>query len=440
MSDEQDHPHGYKIALYPTPSQSQKLEQLFGNSRYVFNKYIQYREWEYDHGYKNKSTGKKSYTDVRTMLTVESKKQHLWLKESPASSLQEACKQADQAYKAMITKRSEGKSTKTPFRKKYGKQSFALPGRTSFDIRETDQKRHRGHLYVPKVGWIRYHAGKTLKDASSVTVVKNASGKYHASVNTPYIKPDNIRPETLAMDRGLTMLVTGVSTSGVKVELENPRWLKNAEKDIAKQQRALSRKKKDSRARARQKQVLAKAHEKVRNVRQDYLHKFSYDVAVNSHDVILEDLGVADMVKHRKYSKGISDASWVALESMLRYKISGDLVKTYRYFPSSKTCSECGHVIEFLDVSIRRWECPGCKTLLDRDGNAAVNIMVAGGRSETLNAEQNAEGMLLCGADVRRFSKPLSALKPEYFCIVEKKIYGDNRGLKITRLLKKPHL
>lgn len=439
MSEETDHPHGYKIALYPTPSQAKKLEQLFGNARYVFNKYVQYREWEYDHGYKNKATGRRSYTEVRNMLTVQSKLQYTWLKESPSASLQEACKQADSAYQAMITKRAAGEKSKAPYRKKYGKQSFTLPGKSSFQIRETDKKRHRGHVYIPKVGWVRYHAGKTLHDVSSVTIVKNTTGKYHASVNTPYVKPVNVNKSTVAIDRGLTILTTGVTTDGRKIELENPKWLREAEKDIIKQQRSLSRKKEGSRAWAQQKKTLAKAHEKVRNTRHDYLHKFSYDIAVNSQNVILEDLGIADMVKNRKYSKGISDASWGVLAKMLEYKISGVLVKTHRYFPSSKTCSECDFVIDSLDVSIREWVCPDCETVLDREGNAAVNIMVAGGRSETLSAVLGIDSAKLCGADVRRFSQPLSVLKPEYFCIVEKKIYGDNRGLLITRLQKKPH-
>lgn len=430
MSNTTSHPHGYKVALYPTPFQCTKLEQVFGNVRFVFNKFIQYREWEYEHGYTNKETGRHSYKYVRTILTVDNKRRYPWLKEAPAAALQEACKQAKVAYGNMIAKRAEGEECATPRRKKYGKQSFTLPGKTSFKIRETDAKRHRGHIYIPKVGWVRYHAGKALNDASSVTIIKEKDGSYYASVSLPYTKPTNINDRTSAFDVGLTDLVTGVTSDGMKIILENPRHYKKAEKNLKKQQRRLSRKKKGSSSYVKQKKKLSKAHRYVKNVRDDYLHKFSHDVAVNSHDVTMENLDIEDLKQNSRYAKNISDASWATLMTMIQYKISGTFTQVDRYFPSSKQCSWCHNKVSKLPVSIRKWTCPTCSNILDRDGNAAVNILVTGGHSETLNAS---------GVDVRQLSQPLSMLKLEYFCTMYKKIYGDNHGLKIYTLIKKPH-
>ena len=430
MGNTTSHPHGYRVALYPTPFQCKKLEQIFGNVRFVFNQFIQYREWEYEHGYTNKETGRHSYTHVRATLTADNKHQYPWLKEAPAGALQEACKQAKIAYSNMIDKRTEGEECDTPRRKKYGKQSFTLPGKTSFKIRETDAKRHRGHIYIPKVGWVRYHAGKPLDNASSVIIIKEKDGSYHASVNLPYTKPININDRTSAFDLGLTDLVTGVTSDGMKIVLENPRHYKKAEKNIKKQQRRLSRKRKGSSSYAKQKKKLSKAHRRVKNVRDDYLHKFSYDVAVNSHDVTMENLDIDGLKQKSTYSNNITDASWATLVNMIRYKISGSLTQVDRYFPSSKQCSQCHNKIPQLPVSVRKWTCPTCSTLLDRDGNVAVNILVAGGHSETLNA---------CGVDMRLLAQPLSTVKLEYFCTMHKKIYVDKHGLKIYVLTKKPH-
>ena len=416
-------PHGYKIALYPTPPQKRALEQCFGNTRFVFNQYIRFHEWEYEHGHTKVSTGRKTFSQVRTILTVENKKkQYQWLRKAPAGALQEACRQADYAYQRMIRTRVQGKKARMPFRKKYGRQSFRLPDKGSFKIRETDAKRHYGHVYVPKVGWIRYHAGKKLEKASSITIIKDVDGLYAASVNLPYEKPTSESDATLAIDVGLTTLVTGVSSDGKLFTVDNPRLTKRYENQLRKEQRKLSRKKERTKKYNKQKRKVAQVHKKIQNTRNDYLHKVSHDVAVNSHDVICEDLNVSGMVKNRRYAKSISDASWAKLLNNIAYKLSGSLTKVDRFFPSSKTCSQCGTKRETLPVSVRTWKCDNCHVILDRDNNAAVNLLVAGGHSETLNA---------CGVDVRRLSQPLSALKLEYFCTTSEKVYGDNHTLLI---------
>ena len=157
----------------------------------------------------------------------------------------------------------------------------------------------------------------------------------------------------------------------------------------------MARKQKGSNNRAKAKQKVARAHRTVRNARQDFLHRTSL---VRRYDVIaVEDLAVKNMVRNKRLARGISDASWGEFRSMLEYKAqrAGRTIAVVdRWFPSSKTCSACGHLLATLSLSTRHWTCPGCGTRHDRDINAAKNILAAG------QAVARGDSGDACGADV----------------------------------------
>ncbi|MBO6225486.1 MAG: transposase [Psychrobacter sp.] len=199
----------------------------------------------------------------------------------------------------------------------------------------------------------------------------------------------------IGIDLGLTDFI--VLSNGTRVA--NPKFLSKLQDKLAREQKILAkrravakanqRKLSDSRNYQKQKIKVAKVYEKISNSRKDFLHKLSHGL-IKNHDVIaIEDLNVKGMVKNRKLAKAISDSSWSMFTTMLDYKADWygkTLIKVDRWFPSSKTCSGCGHVLakDELKLSIRSWICPSCLQENDRDLNASVNILNEGLRLATL--------------------------------------------------------
>ncbi len=195
-----------------------------------------------------------------------------------------------------------------------------------------------------------------------------------------------------------------VTSDGEKIP--NPRRLARRERNLARFQRRMARKVKGSANRAKARAKVARAHRKVRASRADFLHRTSARL-VRDHDVIvIEDLAVKNMIRNRPLAKAISDCGWGTFRRMIEYKAARTgrhLIVTGRWYPSSKTCSVCGHLLADLSLSTRTWQCPSCGTRHDRDINAAKNILAAG------------LAVTACGADVRHSgsSRVRSAVKQE---------------------------
>lgn len=385
---------GYKVRLYPTPGQKIALSKTFGNVRFVFNQYVNFRQFEYESGFTSKDE-RFTFSRLRSLLTSQNKVEFSWLSESSSSALQEACQQADDAYWMMVKNRAKKRRAGIPRRRKYAEQSFRLPGASSFKVHMTDRRRNRGQLYVPKVGWIKFRSGKNIDTASSVTVRMSKDGtQYHASFVIDAEEPQEAPERTVGIDLGLTDLMTLVDSDGDREKVPAPRFYRQAERKLARAGRSLSKKKRGSQNRNKAKRELSRLHRKVRNRRDDFLHKITTRVADNNHAVALESLSVAGMSRSR-LAKSIYDASWSRITSMLDYKVQsrgGVIAKADRYAPTSRVCSLCGEYGGEKPLSIRVWRCDSCGFLLDRDYNAAVNIIDAAGLAESLNA---------CGEDVR---------------------------------------
>lgn len=136
----------------------------------MYNQYTTYKDWEYRHGYSKSKDTRKTHSELRSLLTVHNKKhQYPWLKEVSSVALQSACDDAKNNYAVMVANRSDGKKASLPRRRKYGNQSFRLSGHSNVRIRQTDAKRHRGHIHIPHVGWVRYHAGKDITQINQYT-------------------------------------------------------------------------------------------------------------------------------------------------------------------------------------------------------------------------------------------------------------------------------
>lgn len=218
------------------------------------------------------------------------------------------------------------------------------------------------------------------KDAAiqSVTVTKDTADRYFVSIHVETsVKPLKRVKARVGIDVGLKDLAT--LSNGEK--LANPKFLQRKERRLKIRQRRLSRKVKGSNNRSKARLEIAKIHAKVADTRRDYLHKFTTKTIRENQAVFVEGLSVANMLKNHCLAKAIASAAWGEMFRQLEYKAEW-YGRTYtqldRFFPSSKLCSACGHLLIKLPLSVREWDCPNCSTHHDRDGNAAINIKIAG--------------------------------------------------------------
>lgn len=245
-------------------------------------------------------------------------------------------------------------------------------------------------LCVPKIGEIKAVFHREITGIiKTVTISKTPSDKYFASIlcETEDSSCPDSGNKTLGIDLGLKDFA--IVHDGEQVtKYSNPKHLKRHAKNLARKQQKLARKTKGSKTRERYRKLVAKVHERVSNTRQDFLHKLSRKLVDESQVIAVENLNTKGMVRNRKLSKAISDVGWGIFVNFLTYKLErkeGKLVEIDRFFPSSKKCSCCGHVVDQLPLDIREWDCPKCETHHDRDGNAALNIRTEGIRILTID-------------------------------------------------------
>jgi putative transposase len=359
-----------KVRIYPTTEQSDFLNQQFGAVRFSYNKSLHIISSQY----KRHGTKLKAKRDLKPLLAVAKKSRKCkWLKQYDAIALQQGCINLDKAFSNFFDPKL--KAAYPCFKSRHGKQTSYHC--TSISIGEDWVK-------IPKLKTTikaRIHREITGK-VKSITLSRTTTEKYYASILiddcvtavTPVDLVD--KSDVVGLDMGLTHLA--IDSDGKKEA--NPRFLKKAYWNLRKKQKALSRTKKGSKGRAKARLILAKAHERVANAREDFQHKLSRYYVDENQAIIVETLKVKNMLKNRKLSKHIADASWSSLITKLKYKAEEQgkhLVKIDQWFASSKTCSCCGHKVEEMKLDVRTWQCI-CGALHDRDINAAINIKQQG--------------------------------------------------------------
>ncbi len=354
-----------KVRLYPTPEQELILAKSFGCARWYWNYALNACIQHYQ------ETGKTLKLVTYKGMLPQLKKKFPWLKEDCYSAvLQCVAINLNKAY----TNFFQGRAKFPRFKSKQSKQSIQYPQNVTVN---------RDKLVVPKIGEIKavFHR-KVIGTIKTVTISKTPSDKYFASILCETEDSDNQASgnKTLGIDLGLKDFA--IVHDGEEVtKYSNPRHLKRHEKNLARKQQKLARKVKGSKTRQKFRKLVAKVHEKVSNTRQDFLHKLSRKLVDESQVIVVENLNVKGMVRNRKLSASISDVGWGMFVNFLAYKLERKecrLIEIDRFFPSSKKCSRCNHVIDELSLDIREWDCPTCSTHPDRDGNAALNIRAEG--------------------------------------------------------------
>ena len=345
--------------VYLNKNQISLFERTAGCARFIWNKRVE---------------SFNSQEKSKDLSIKELKALHPFLEEVPYNALEQVLQDWNQTKKQFFNKDRKIKLGRPRFKSKRDRNQSFRVSYNGFSLK-------KGFLSISKFGKIKAKGLEeilSLTGVTSVTLTRTSSGKFYVSLVHKSFKKEKVKTgKSIGIDLGLTHFI--IDSQGKKIE--NPRFFRKSENKLKALQRALSRKKKGSKRREKARIKVASMHEKISNQRNHFLHKVSNEI-INSYDFIyVETLSVKNMVKNRRLSKSISDASWAKFVSMLEYKsewYGKKLHKIHRFFASSKTCSGCGFQKEKMDLSIREWSCPDCGSHHDRDVNAAKNVLQRG--------------------------------------------------------------
>jgi putative transposase len=356
----------YRYRIYPLDSQKIALAKLFGCVRVVWNDALGFCKESHQQGEKHNRG-----VELQKQFITQAKKTECrqWLGEVSAIPLQQSINDLGQAYQNFFNScngKRKGKKVKFPkFKKRKAQQSarFTIGG---FKV-------HPDKVYLAKIGKIKIVWSRPLPSIpSSVTVIKDSADRYFLSFVVE-ISPVKLHDNGKSVGIDLGIIDFATLSDGEKVKAPKP--LKKNLKRLIKLNRNLSRKQKGSKRREKARKRLALLHGKIKDTRTDFLQKLSTKIIRENQTIVLEDLNTSGMIKNRKLSM---------LEA--KCEMYGRDFRTIdRWEPTSQRCSFCGLKVGKKELSVREWTCLNCGTQHDRDINAAVNILVAGGQSETLN-------------------------------------------------------
>ncbi len=355
-----------KYRFYPTEEQKQQLARTFGCCRFVYNWALRKKTDAY-----YQEHARLYYKDLSEALTTfKKRREYTWLSEVSSVPLQQTLRHLDRAFLNFF----EGRGQYPTFKKKRNRQAATYTA-NAFIWRN-------GHITLAKMNqplnirWSRPLPEDTVP--SAVTITKDCADRYYISI----LVEDDIEPlpqsdTAIGADLGLKSFVA-LSDGQI---VGNPKFFHKDEKKLARAQRRHAKKQKGSKNRDKARKKVARIHARIGDRRRDFLHKLSTRLIRENQTICVESLAVKNMVQNQCLSKAISDVGWSEFVSQLEYKAQWygrELVKIDKWYPSSKRCHVCGHVLDSLSLDVREWTCPECSTVHDRDINAAKNICAAG--------------------------------------------------------------
>ncbi len=370
----------YKYRLYPTRNQSRILDTTLSMCKDLYNSALQERIEAYS---KQHISIQYNVQQNSLLLLKELCPQYEFIY---AQVLQDVLHRLDKTFKNFFrrVKSRQGKAGFPRFKSNDRYNSFTYPQK-GFEIVD-------GKLSLSKIGHIKIKLSRALPDIVKNCTVKRELNRWYVCFSVE-VQPKCLR---LSMNKsiGIDMGIKNFATLSDGAVIDNPKYLKESEDKLKHEQRALSKKRKGSHNRSKQKFILAKVHRKIKDQRNDFQHKVSRNI-VNKFDTIyVEDLSISNMIKNHHLAKSISDVSWGYFVQKLEYKAEEAGTRVIRVSPNytSKTCSVCGYVKHDLTLKDRVWTCPICNTEHDRDVNASENIKQKGIQDRARNARIEACG------------------------------------------------
>ncbi|MEC3914812.1 RNA-guided endonuclease InsQ/TnpB family protein [Nocardia sp. CDC160] len=336
-----------------------------------------------------------SDSEIQKRVLTEAKRtpRRAWLRGVSSTILVQSANDASRAYRNWfdsLGKRRRGPRVGRPRWKsrKSRNQSIRFT-RNAFGVTS------RG-VRLAKIGDVKLAWSRPLpSEPSSVTVIREADGRFYVSFVVQIETASLPEVETIAgMDLGLADLAVVVRSDGTREKVSNPRYLLRRQRRLIRAQKALSRKQKGSKNREKARIRLAAQHRRVRNARLDHHHKLALRLIRENQTIAVEDLAIAAMARSW-LGKSVHEAGWAQLLRLLEEKAvrhGRRVVRVDRWTPTSRLCSVCKNNAGPKPLRVRAWTCTNCRSELDRDFNAALNVLDAAGLAESLNA---------CGAGVR---------------------------------------
>jgi putative transposase len=388
----------YRCRAYPDQKQQAALNRTFGCIRVVWNRTLdeRHRRWHADH------KGVSYAQSDRALTAMKHDPDLAFLSAVSCVPLQQALRHQHQALAAFFAKRARYprfKSRRSRQSAHYTRSAFTLRG---------------GQLRLAKMSaplryvWSWPEVDVAVLDPATVIISRESDGRWYVTFTIDTDAPPPLEKAGHAVGVDLGVKDFAVTSDGVRIA--NPQHLERKARSLARYQRRMARCQPGSANRAKAKLKVARAHRKVRHARADFLHRSSIRLVRQNDVVVIEDLNVAGMVRNRHLARAVSGCGWGEFRRQLAYKCQRygrRLVVIDRWYPSSKTCSACGHLLAQLSLNTRQWTCPSCGARHDRDLNAAQNILAAG-----LAVARGSPGDA-CGANVRHSGSPRGAVGDE---------------------------
>ena len=379
-----------KIRLYPNSDQEDYIANLLGSYRKVYNLALNYKKEAYDNDKTNinlKELGKEFHNNWTKS------DEYFYLKEHNTKVLKQAIINMLDSYKRFFV----NKTGFPKFKSKHNtKQSCRFPinaisKKNNYESNKLTLTKQLKNIKFRTSDRYKRYLTKYKLGIKSATLTRTKSGNYYLSIlvdgdlTKTLPKPNN---DIIGLDLGIKDFIV----TSEKTKFENIKVRRNNEKKLSKLNRKLSKKQKGSNNKNRARIKLAKYHEKLNNKKENYLHHIANQLLDENQVIVIENLNISGMMKNHKLARSIQELSLYRFKEILRYKskwYGRDLIEIDRFYPSSKLCSSCGFKNNDLKLSDREWTCPKCKSVLDRDYNAAINIRNEGQRIISINNNCN---------------------------------------------------
>ena len=385
-----------KVALDPTPAQERLMLSHAGAARFAYNAGLAHVKAALEAGEKPEWSFyslQHWWNANKDVLAVDSDGVPWWRENSKEAANTGLRSLASALLNWSKSRKGKRKGRRVGFPKFKSKDretprfSYSTSGPGTGGLIKGDPKA----LWLPRIGRVHCMENVTAR-VDGVRVIRmtisRRAGRWYAAL-TVERDDQTMKQAPKGGAVGIDLGIKDLATLSDGTVIPNPHSLKTGERQLRRAQKALSRKTKGSKRRAKARERVARIHNRIANRRSDTLHKLTTMLAQTYSDISIEDLNVAGMVKNHHLAKAVSDASFFELRRQLEYKTAKTGARLHfvdRWYPSSKTCSNCGSVKTKLSLTERTYKCEHCGLVIDRDLNAAINIMVAGSAPETLNA------------------------------------------------------